>query len=100
MANGNRFSGLMGGLSSSDGDSTKTKKSTQKKASQPESKPESKSKKPMPKSKDPNYSQIGIYLPNEIHKKMKIGAAMTGLEMSEIAAQGIQMWLEKNVKNN
>ena len=59
--------------------------------------PKAKSKKPLPKSKDPNYSQIGLYLPKELHQKMKIGAAITGLEMSVIAEAGIQMWLDENV---
>lgn len=71
-------------------------------ATEPKSndKPKDESKKPLPKSKDPNYTQIGIYLPAEIHRKMKIGAAMTGLEMSAIAEAGIQMWLAKNVSDN
>lgn len=62
--------------------------------------PKAKSQKSLPKSKDPNYSQIGIYLPKELHQKMKIGAAMTGLEMSAIAEAAIQMWLAKNVSDN
>ena len=97
MANENRFSGLVSELNQGD----KGKSAPQSEDSnKPEPKPKAKSKKPLPKSKDPNYSQIGIYLPTEIHKQMKIGAAMTGLEMSEIAAKGIEMWLKENVPNS
>jgi len=64
-----------------------------------DAKPTAKSKKPLPKSKDPNYSQIGLYLPNELHRKMKIGAAMTGLEMSDLAAQALELWLAENAPN-
>lgn len=92
MANGNRFSGLMSGLSSSD------KKAPVQSQTAPQDKP--KTTKPMPKSKDPNYKQIGIYLPADVHQKMKIGSAITGLEMSAIAQAGIEMWLAKNVPNN
>ena len=97
MSNENRFSGLMGGLNQSD---KSEPVESSKEGATPSAKQVDKRKKPMPKSKDPNYSQIGIYLPNEIHRKMKIGAAITGLEMSEIAAKGIEMWLKKNVPNN
>ena len=65
-----------------------------------DAKPTAKSKKPLPKSKDPSYTQIGIYLPAEVHRKMKIGAAMTGLEMSAIAEAGIELWLSENVSDN
>ena len=101
MADTNRFSGLMGGLNQGEGEAAEEpKEKAQQKTSQSTDKPKAKSKKPLPKSKDPNYSQIGLCLPNEMHRKMKIGAAITGLEMSEIAAQGIQLWLEKNLPDN
>ena len=91
MANENRFSGLMGGLSSDDNGAK----------DRPSEKPEkAKKPKPLPKSKDPDYAQIGIYLPKEMHRKMKIGAAVTGLEMSEIAEQAIELWVKKNVPNS
>jgi len=64
-----------------------------------DAKPTAKSKKPLPKSKDPDYTQIGLYLPNELHRKMKIGAAMTGLELSDMAAQALELWLAKNASD-
>ena len=92
MSNENRFSGLMGGLADSSSEQPKEKPKTESKSS---AKKTEKRKKPMPKSKDPDYSQIGLYLPNALHKRMKIAAAMTELEISEIAAQAIGEWLEK-----
>lgn len=58
-----------------------------------------KSTKPKPKHKDPNYKQVGMYLPADIHHKLKIGSAVTGVEMGDIAAEGIKLWLEKNAPN-
>ena len=55
----------------------------------------SKPKKALPKYKDPSYSQIGLYLPNKLHKRMKIAAAMTELEISELAAKAIEQWLNE-----
>ena len=96
MANENRFSGLMGGLSSDDnGAKNRPSEKTEKRAAS-----KAKKSKPLPKSKDPNYAQIGIYLPKEMHRQMKIGAAITGLEMSEIAEQAIELWVKKNVPNS
>ena len=62
-----------------------------------DAKPTVQSKKPLPKSKDPSYTQIGLYLPNELHRKMKIGAAVTDLELSDMAAQALELWLAENV---
>jgi len=95
MANENRFSNLMGGLGNED--------------EKAESKPKKPAKKPSKKSsttvstdssiakhRSENYAQVGMYLPKELHRKMKIAAAMTGEEMSAIAAQGIELWLKEN----
>ena len=62
--------------------------------------PESKAIRSLPKSRDPNYSQIGLYLPTALHKRMKIGAAITELEISDIAAQAISEWLDKQGINS
>lgn len=89
MASKNRFSGLIGGLNS-DGNSARDAKPQQPKDST----------KVKPKSKDPNYKQIGIYLPTEVHQRMKVASAVSGLEMSAIAQAGIEMWLAANVSDN
>lgn len=95
MPNENRFSDLIGGLNSG-GNSAKN---TEPKEAAKE-KPKLAKPKPKSKSKDPNYKQIGVYLPAEVHQKMKIGSAITGLEMSAIAQAGIEMWLAENVPNS
>lgn len=59
-----------------------------------------KTSKPKAKSSDPSYKQIGVYVPKETHKRMKIGSAITGLDLSEIAAAGIELWLAQNVADN
>ena len=59
-----------------------------------------KNTKPKAKSSDPSYKQIGVYVPKETHKQMKIGSAITGLDLSEIAAAGIDLWLAQNVPAN
>ncbi len=58
--------------------------------------PKGKSKRSTAKSKNPDYTQIGLYLPNELHRKMKIASAMTGLELSDLAAQALELWLSEN----
>jgi hypothetical protein len=103
MSEVNRFSGLIGGLNQSASDepeiaepNMETEVTT---TAEPKPKGKAKGKKSTVKSKDPDYTQIGVYLPNELHRKMKIGAAMTGLEMSELAAQAVELWLAENTPN-
>lgn len=67
---------------------------------EPTDKPGKTNKKPAKqkaKSNNPSYKQIGVYVPKETHKQMKIGSAITGLDLSEIAAAGIDLWLAQNV---
>lgn len=47
------------------------------------------------KSKDPNYVRTTIYLPRELHRKLKTQATMDGEEMSEIIEQLVDHWLSK-----
>ncbi|MEL6879057.1 MAG: hypothetical protein AAFP09_00925 [Cyanobacteria bacterium J06607_10] len=95
MAKENRFSGLIDGLGKSETDS----KPTEKPESKAESKPTKKQSKKAKYEDKTNYKQVGLYLPVEIHKKLKIGSAITGKEMSEIAAEGIELWLKENTPN-
>jgi hypothetical protein len=103
MSEANRFSGLIGGLNQSDRSEPEIAEPDKKTKGKPtaESKPKGKAKgkKSTVKSKDPDYTQIGVYLPNELHRRMKIGAAMTGLEMSDLAAQAVELWLAENAPN-
>ena len=106
MSNENRFSGLMGGLNQSDDSEPVTAKAESKprKSAAKKSAKKTSSKKQTivsaqsatAKHRSVNYAQVGMYLPKELHRKMKIAAAMTGEEMSAIAAQGIELWLKEN----
>ena len=60
------------------------------KASRP---PASDSDKPLPKSKDPKYTRTTLYLPIEVHRKMKARAAEEGREMSDIMEELVKKWL-------
>ena len=60
---------------------------------------EPKSAKSKPKHKDPNYKQVGMYLPADIHKKLKLASVHSDIEMGDIVAEGIELWLEKNAFN-
>lgn len=46
------------------------------------------------KSKDPDYVRTTVYLPKNIHKKLKAAAADEEREMSDIVESVIQAWLE------
>ncbi|MEO1390961.1 MAG: hypothetical protein AAFV85_26820 [Cyanobacteria bacterium J06634_6] len=103
MANKNRFSGLMGDLNQS-GDSEPVAEEINAESSKPvvrksTKKQTSTSPKRAKYEDKENYKQVGLYLPVETHKRMKIGAAIAGKEMSEIATEGIELWLKKNVPN-
>jgi hypothetical protein len=100
MANENRFTGLIGGLNSASNPSQDEETEQPKHPVKGKAKSKPEGRKSTVKSKDPDYTQIGVYLPSELHKKMKIGAAMTGLEMSAIAEAGIRMWLKENALDN
>ncbi|MGB3298672.1 MAG: hypothetical protein WBA76_10420 [Phormidesmis sp.] len=88
MTEENRFDAL---IDSFDGDDEPT----------PETKPKGKGegKKSKVKSKDPNYKQIGLYIPEDLHRRTKAGAAMKGLEMSDLATQALELWLSENAPN-
>lgn len=99
MNSENRFSGLMSGLSSSDKKAPTTAVDEIKEITETKAKSKPQAAKQIPKSKNPDYVQIGVYLPKDLHQKLKIGSAITGEEMSAIAAEGIRLWLEKNTPN-
>ena len=104
MANENRFSNLMGGINQTDSSkppAAKAKATDQ--ASQllrkPRKNQHQRSQKKAKYDDKENYKQVGMYLPVELHRRVKIGAAMTGKEMSEIMAEGVELWLKKNTPN-
>lgn len=95
MAEQNRF-GAMFDQMKGDDSSTETEASDS-----PKSKPasEKKSSKPKPKYKDPNYVQVGLYIPKDLHQKLKVGSALKDIEISDIAAEALGQWVENNVPN-
>lgn len=48
------------------------------------------------KSKDPNYVRTTIYLPRELHRKLKTQATIDGEEMSQIIEQLVDNWLSEH----
>lgn len=90
MANSNRFGSMFDDIK---GDVSATEGTPAKKAKK---KPHGNSK-PKPKYKDPNYVQVGIYLPKDLHRRLKIGSAITQKEVSDIATEVLSKWVDKNV---
>lgn len=48
------------------------------------------------KSKDPDYARATIYLPKTLHKRLKLAATVSEIEMSDIAEQAITKWLDEH----
>jgi hypothetical protein len=48
------------------------------------------------KSKDPNYVRTTIYLPRELHRKLKTQATIDGEEMSQIIEQLVDNWVSEH----
>ena len=48
------------------------------------------------KNKDPNYQRTTLYLPKVLHRKLKVAAANSDREMSDIMQELIEQWLESN----
>ncbi|PZO20370.1 MAG: CopG family transcriptional regulator [Leptolyngbya foveolarum] len=87
MTEETRFDSLIDALSSNDEPTDEPAKASKK------------ADKQKPKHKDPNYKQVGIYLPTDLHRRMKIASAATDVETSEIAAAGIELWLAANTSD-
>lgn len=52
-----------------------------------------KSKRPLAKSKDPNYKQTTVYLPKSLHIQLIAAAMAEGKDVSELFAELGQEWL-------
>ena len=59
---------------------------------QPKSEP--KRGRPTSKSKDPDYTKMGLYVKKDIHRKLKADASLQGKELSELAEEIFSDWLE------
>ena len=95
MAEQNRFGAMFDQMKSGD-DSTETKVS---KPTKSKSTSKQKATKPKPKYKDPNYVQVGLYIPKGLHQKLKVGSALKDIEISDIAAEALGQWVKDNVPN-
>ena len=51
------------------------------------------SARPMGKSRDPNYKQLGLYVRKDIHRKVKSKAAAEDVELSELVERLLIDWL-------
>ena len=112
MAEGNRFSNLMGGLKSSDNKGTaepveKKQEKAKAKAKVSKKKPptaKSKADPKMPrvakgsiaKSKNPDFEKGTYYLPKTITHSMRIYAATEQIEMSDLVSLAVAEYIENH----
>ncbi|MEB3308816.1 MAG: CopG family transcriptional regulator [Snowella sp.] len=52
------------------------------------------------KSKDPAYKRTTVYLPADVHRKLKVKAAEQEREMSEIISKLVVNWLDQDSDND
>jgi hypothetical protein len=48
------------------------------------------------KSTDPNYIRTTVYLPKQLHRRMKAAALSEDRQMSDIIAELVEQWLSKS----
>ncbi|MBF2063052.1 MAG: CopG family transcriptional regulator [Calothrix sp. C42_A2020_038] len=48
------------------------------------------------KSTDPNYIRTTVYLPKQLHRRMKTAALSQDRQMSDIIAELVEQWLEES----
>lgn len=48
------------------------------------------------KSKNPDYQRTTIYIPKTLHARFKASAALCGKDMSDILADLVDEWVNKN----
>lgn len=53
-----------------------------------------KPEEPLAKSKDPNYQRSTVYLPKEMHHRLKLAALQDGKEISGVIEELVKEWLE------
>jgi len=75
-------------------ESTKTKKAEPQQEAAPQE-----PKRPLAKSKDPNYKQTSVYLPKMLHIKLMAAAMEEDKDVSELFAELGEKWLKaKNLE--
>ena len=62
----------------------------------PETKPKQHQRKATGKRSDPNYIQVGAYIPIELNKSVKRQLVDTDQDFSELVAELLDQWVKSN----
>ncbi len=67
-----------------------------KAAPAPEAEPKKRQRKATGKRSDPNYIQVGAYIPIELNKRVKRRLVDTDKDFSELVAELLDQWVQNN----
>jgi hypothetical protein len=62
----------------------------------PETAPKNRQRKATGKRSDPNYIQVGAYIPIELNKRVKRQLVDTDKDFSELVAELLDQWAQSN----
>ena len=62
----------------------------------PETEPKKRQRKATGKRSDPNYIQVGAYIPIELNKSVKRRLVDTDQDFSELVAELLAQWVQSN----
>ena len=62
----------------------------------PEAEPKKRQRKATGKRSDPNYIQVGAYIPIELNKRVKRRLVDTDMDFSELVAELLDQWVQSN----
>jgi hypothetical protein len=62
----------------------------------PEEEPKKRQRKATGKRSDPNYIQVGAYIPIELNKRVKRQLVDTDQDFSELVAELLDQWVQSN----
>lgn len=62
----------------------------------PETEPKKRQRKATGKRSDPNYIQVGAYIPIELNKSVKRRLVDTDQDFSELVAELLAQWVQRN----
>jgi hypothetical protein len=62
----------------------------------PEEEPKKRQRKATGKRSDPNYIQVGAYIPIELNKRVKRQLVDTDQDFSELVAELLDQWVQGN----
>lgn len=72
---------------------------TEEPSNQPQTSEKPPASRPMGKSRDPNYKQLGLYVRKDIHRQVKSKAAAEEIELSELVERLLIDWLSEQSDN-